>query len=79
MKFKPQNLLAARKAKELSVAELADVSKVAAGAISNLENGKTAPHEDTVNKLATALQVDWTFFYTEQVHLSDHPTTRATA
>jgi len=53
-----KRLRQARQKRELTMAELRDISKVAASTISSIERGSQAPTTETVKHLAKALKVD---------------------
>ena len=60
MPYRPSRLRELRKAKNLSIARLSELSKVSARTIQRLENAKdggTTPHPRTVERLANALRV----------------------
>lgn len=64
MKFNPAKLTEARVRAGLSVPSLASKSAVAFDTVYRLESGKTrSPSSLTVQRLAKATGVDWSFFF----------------
>lgn len=69
MRFNPEAVAAARLAAGLSKPALAKVSSLALRTVYNLESGKVkSPDSQTVQRLAAATGVDWSYFFAPVIH-----------
>lgn len=69
MQFNPEAVAAARLAVGLSKPALAKVSRLALRTVYKLEAGKVkSPSSETVQRLAAATGVDWSYFFAPVVH-----------
>lgn len=59
------NVKRIRKSRKLSIDNIRELTGLSKSTISDLENGKTNPTNETLNKLAEALEVEITDFYIE--------------
>lgn len=71
MKFQPETLRKLRKNKALTLEELSKKSGVPVSTIHNLENAKyKSPRNENIEKLATALEVDWRIFFASSFQIT---------